>query len=126
MWKHEALLSFVDRIAHDSEFREWFVISPPEALASYGLGIRELRDLETVLTQERRQRELAEALRPLVRRLVEAAEVPARSGLGSGYGDAIHQEMYLRLTAEVDASRPRLAAAREAQRRRRPWWKFWE
>ena len=122
----EALLSFVDRIARDREFREWFAVSPGEALASYRLSVRELRDLDEVLAQERRQRATALALRPLVRLLVETAEAAPTPVAAMGRDDTAGQVVYERLTAEVAASRARLAAAREAERSRRPWWKFWE
>jgi len=122
MWRHEALLSFVDRIARDSEFREWYTTNPSEALASHGLRARELRDLEQVLAVERSQREVAEAMRPFVRLLAETAN----STDGDGSADLTPELRFAQLTSEVGTLRARLAAAREAQRRRRPWWKFWE
>jgi hypothetical protein len=117
VFKHEAILIFVDRLVRDREFAEWFVAGPEQALASYSLTTRDLRDVADVLDADRYQPELAQALQPTLRcllglideaRLDDAPDrVPARC---------------TRLSEELTATRERLSVARA---RRRPWWKFW-
>jgi hypothetical protein len=111
----DALLTFVDRLARDSEFREWFVHSPGEALRSYGLAERDLRYLEGALAWETNHREVAAALSPFVKLLVDAAEHRPQEP------DAV----YARLTRELGELRGRIAEAQSRERAARPWWKFW-
>ncbi len=115
MWHHDAILIFMDRLTRDAEFREWFVHNPERALASYGLDQSDLRYLEAALRSETAQREVAQALRPFVRILVEASEAqPAEPRI-----------VYARLSTELGGLKERLAEARARDRAARTWWKFW-
>jgi len=115
MWRNDAILTFVDRLARDSEFREWFVHSPSEALRSYGLGESDLHYLDRALTWETSQREVAMTLRPFVQMLIEAAENRTQEP----------RVAYARLTAEIGQLKGRIAEAQARDRAARPWWKFW-
>ncbi len=115
MWHHDAILAFVDRLARDSEFREWFVHEPRAALASYGLEDGDLRYLDEALRWETSQRQVAGALRPFVTTLIESLERRA----------AEPEVAYARLTTEIGALRSRIADAQARDRAARPWWKFW-
>ncbi len=115
MWHHGAILTFVDRLSRDSEFREWFVYDPREALASYGLDESDLHYMDQALRFETQQREVAEALRPFVRMLLEAlTDRKAEPTVA-----------YARLTSEIGGLKDRLADARARDKAARPWWKFW-
>jgi hypothetical protein len=117
VFKHEALLAFMQRLVRDREFCEWFAAQPVSALASYGLAPRDLSDLVAVLHDARSQREIAAAMEPVVQsmlRIVEDAEGPAPS-------DSCGR---LRLLEEeLQGARERVVAAR--RQRPRPWWQFW-
>lgn len=115
MWRDDAILAFVNRLARDSEFREWFAHSPTEALQSHGLAEGDLRYLERALTWETSRREVAAALRPFVRLLVEAVQD----------GGQKPELAYTRLTAEIGQLRGRITEAQTRDRAARPWWKFW-
>src|SRR5512145_2058819 len=99
MWRDEAILTFVDRLTRDSEFREWFVHTPDEALASYGLKEADLQYLDRALNWSGSQRAVAEAMRPFVRMLIDAAA-----------GRAPEPELaYARLTTEIGDLKGRVA-----------------
>lgn len=115
MWRDDSILSFVDRLKRDSEFREWFVQDPRQALASYGLKESDLHYLHRALDWDSSRREVAGALRPFVRMLIQAAEEPSREP----------DRVYAQLTDEIDGLKTRVAEAQERDRAARPWWKFW-
>jgi hypothetical protein len=117
IFKHEAVLTFVGRMIHDREFAEWFAARPSQALASHGLSPQDVRDLADVLSSERRQRDLAVAMQPVVTTMLTLVDTD-RDIEGS-------DEARLRgelLQAELIAARERVAATRAQAR---PWWKFW-
>ena len=115
-WQDQSLLAFVDRMKRDSEFREWFVRAPHDALASQGLYAKDLRFLDDVVRTDRSQQAISEALRPFLRLLIEIAE---------GTPDDA-RESCARLDAELSTLGGRLAIAREQERASRPWWRFWD
>lgn len=114
VFKHEAVLGFIDRLVRDPEFAEWFVVDPRQALASYSLAASDLGDVCDVVEAGRYQQHLARALRPTMELLREIAENPAPD---------LVRERCGRLQDELRSTRGRVATAREE--RRRPWWKFW-
>lgn len=114
-WQNKSLLSFVDRLKRDDEFREWFTRSPEDALASQGLYPSDLRFLDQVVATDYSQREVASALRPFVKLLIEVVE----------NGPGAPEETSARLGAELESLGQRIAAARERESAARPWWKFW-
>lgn len=114
VFKHEAVLGFIDRLVRDPEFAEWFVTNPSEALASYSLEASDLREVEDVVETGRYEQQLAHALAPTVRLIREIAESSASSGTAA---------RYRLLRDELHGTRERVAIARAA--RSRPWWKFW-
>lgn len=118
VFKHEGILTFVGRLVHDREFCEWFASQPTGALASHGLVARDLQDLAAVLRTDRRQRELATALQPVVETLVEIVAEADDDGQTS-----LPAERLERLDVELRAAQERLAYVRA--QRPRPWWKFW-
>lgn len=118
VFKHEVLLTFVGRLTHDHEFREWFAEQPAAALASHGLTTADLEDLAGVLATDRHERATAAALRPTVQLLLDLV---AEAELATGAGPSA--DRLARLQAELRAARERLELARA--QRPRPWWKFW-
>src|SRR5438046_1270758 len=116
VFKHEAILSFVDRLIHDQEFTEWFVARPAQALASHSLAARDLQDVVDVLATGRGDSHVARALQPTMQLLL----VLSAEG-NSGGGDT--EERYARLICELKAARERLVLARDKAGRH--WWKFW-
>ncbi len=115
MWRDDSILTFVDRLRRDQEFREWFVHDPRNALASHGLRESDLHYLDRSLDWDFSHREVAGALRPFVRLLINAAE-----------GERVEPELaYARLTSEISELRGRVAEAQQRDRAARPWWKFW-
>jgi hypothetical protein len=117
VFKHEAVVTFVDRLVRDREFAEWFVAGPEQALASYSLTSRDLRDVADVLDADRYQPALARALQPTVRCLLGLVD-DARP---DDSADVVLARC-ARLSEELVATRDRLSTARAS---RRPWWKFW-
>jgi hypothetical protein len=117
VFKHEAVLTFMGRLVNDREFSEWFASRPAQALASHGLSIRDVQDVADVLSRERQQRHVAEALEPVVLTLLEVID----QGAVAEDSDAITQR-FARLRTEFSDAHDRLAAAR---RQSRPWWKIW-
>ena len=115
VWRHDAILTFVNRLTRDQEFREWFAESPSEALASYGLKESDLRYLARALRWETAQREVAGALLPFVEMLIEAAEGHAQEA----------DIAYARLTSKIDELKGQIPEAQARDRSARPWWKFW-
>lgn len=114
VFKHDALLGFIDRLVRDREFAEWFVAHPDQALASFSLSVGDLRDICEVVEADRYERQFARALRPTMELLLELAAGEPEGGV---------DERCARLRDELRSTRGRIAAARSE--RSRPWWKFW-
>ena len=118
VFKHEAILSFVDRLIHDREFAEWFVAQSSQALSSYNLTPRDLQDVSEVLGSERHQPEVARALQPTLRLLVSLCD---DADVGDDPRTIEHR--FGGLERELQEARLRIAQARQV--RPRPWWRFW-
>lgn len=118
VFKHEALLTFIDRLIHDREFAEWFVAEPEQSLRSYGLAAVDLQDVADVLVRDRGQPAIAGALQPTVQFLLGVV------GEARGGDDPeLVSRRFARFQVELTSTRERLAAA--SQPRVRRWWKFW-
>ena len=116
-FKHEAFLAFVERLLHDREFSEWFASQPAEAMATHGLSIQDLRDVDEILHAERYEPRLSRALQPTITMLLEILDTAEQERV-----DATPIQRWARLQDEIKRTHERVTEVRATSR---PWWKFW-
>ena len=115
-----SILAFVERMVRDSEFREWYVARPREALASHGLDGESLQQLYHVLEWGGPYRQTAHLLKPLVDYLVACWKG------GDEEDVVVVRQRYEHLTGQIEKLKGRTEFGEAFLRQSRPWWKFWE